>query len=634
MKYLCIGWMCVLLSYNGNAQTVISYGKHKVQKSELTQAYNKNRTQGEGDISLNDYLRLYADFKLKVQAAKDIRLDTLQSIRQDVQNFRTQMVEQYMTDKASADQLLEEALLRSSTDKQIAYFFTPRYSDSDTTASYSVMQKVYSALVSGRTDYDNMAIHATTPNAKVSFIDAGFVTVFSLPYALENEVYALRPGEVSKPFSTASGYHIIKVLEERPHIGEWKISQILVALPESPDDQQVQQAAAKSDSLYQRILKGDDFGQLAKQFSDDKFSFSTFGELPPFSTGKFAPDFEAQVLKLTQDGKVSAPFRSSMGFHILKRISHVSLQDVKPEIRKQQLHDKLMKDNRMNISRNIFNKHIEKLTGFRLTHTVKEDVLMAMADSVKGKTELSLTTSFPDSKKPVARFKDRTLTVSDWLAFVQQFSTNYNLFKGESNAVLWEKFKESSVRNYYKDHLEKYDADFRFQMQEFLEGNMLFEVMERNVWGKAVNDSAGLEQLYAKQPEKYRWDASADMILFHVTDLNEAETITKKILNRISREVIESEHPYILTDSGRFETDQLFDPAFTPAPHTVSPFKVQPDGTVTFVYIVGLHPGGAQKSFAEARGLVINDYQDILEAQWLEALRKKYPVRLNESALK
>ncbi|MBX2938753.1 MAG: peptidylprolyl isomerase [Ferruginibacter sp.] len=634
MKYLCIGWICVWLSYNGNAQTVISYGKHKVQLNELMQAYNKNRTQGDTDVSLKEYLRMYADFKLKVQAAREIRLDTLQSVRQDVQNFRSQMVEPYLMDKASANQLLEEAVLRSKTDKRIAYFFTPRPSGGDSTSSYAVMQKVYNALVSGRNDFDNMAIHATTQLVKVSFIDAGFVTAFSLPYALENVVYALRPGEVSKPFSTSSGYHIIKVLEERPHIGEWKIAQILIALPESPDKQEVTLALAKSDSLYQQILQGANFGQLAKQFSDDKFSFSTFGELPAFSTGKFAPDFETQVLQLTQDGMVSKPFRTAMGFHILKRISHVSMQEVKPESWKQQIQEKLMKDNRMNISRNIFNKQIEKSTGFRVTHTVKQDVLIALADSVKGKASISLSESFPESTKPVARFKDRTITVSDWLAFVQNYTTNFNLYKGEPSELLWEKFKETSVRNYYKDHLEKYNPDFQFQMQEFLEGNMLFEVMERHVWGKAATDSASLEQLYAKQPEKYRWDASADMILFHVTDLNEAKIISQKILNRISREVIESEHPYILTDSGRFETDQLFDPTFTPAPHTVSPFKVQPDGTVTFVYIVRLHQGGEQKSFAEARGLVINDYQDILEAQWLEALRKKYPVRLYESVLK
>lgn len=633
MKYLCV-ILCVLIGYNGNAQTVISYGKYKVPLSELMQAYNKNRNQGEGDVTLKDYLRMYADFKLKVQAAKELRLDTLPSIIQDVKHFRSQMVEQYLTDKASADHLLNEAIARSATDKRIAYFFAPHTSGTDTTAVYAAISKVYQALQSGRSDFDNMAIHATTHQATVSFLDAGFVTVFRLPYALENVVYSLRPGETSKPFRTTSGYHVIQVLEERPHIGQWKIAQILVALPESPDDVQVQQAQVKSDSLYQLILNGEDFGQLAKKFSDDKFSFSTSGELPPFSTGKFAPDFEAQVLKLQQDGMVLKPFRTSMGFHILKRIQHIPLTEVTPDNLKQQFQEKLMKDSRMNISRNIFNKQIEKTTGFRLTHTVNQEVLWALADSMKNKADASLSDAFPESKKPVGRFKDHTLTVSDWLAFVQNYTTNYTLYKGESNEVLWEKFRESSIRNYYKDRLEKFNPDFRFQMQEFLEGNMLFEVMERNVWGKAVNDSSGLEQLYAQQPEKYRWQVSADMILFHVTDLNEADVISKKILNRIPRDVIEREHPYILTDSGRFETDQLFDPTFTPAAHTVSPFKVQPDGTVTFVYIVRMHPGGEQKLFSEARGLVINDYQDILEAKWLESLRKKYPVRLYESVIK
>ena len=53
-------------------------------------------------------------------------------------------------------------------------------------------------------------------------------------------------------------------------------------------------------------------------------------------------------------------------------------------------------------------------------------------------------------------------------------------------------------RDYYRNRLEEYDADFAAQIKEFKEGNLLFEIMQHNIWDKASNDSSGLKAFFEK----------------------------------------------------------------------------------------------------------------------------------------
>ena len=111
--------MLLLIAGNLTAQTLFTYGRKPVSKEEFLKAYNKNNTTEKRDEkSLREYLDLY---KLKVQAAYDLRLDTLPSQKAELQNFRMQLVQNYLNDDNSLNTLVDEAFGRSQKDIRISH---------------------------------------------------------------------------------------------------------------------------------------------------------------------------------------------------------------------------------------------------------------------------------------------------------------------------------------------------------------------------------------------------------------------------------------------------------------------------------------------------------------------------------
>jgi peptidyl-prolyl cis-trans isomerase SurA len=197
-------------------------------------------------------------------------------------------------------------------------------------------------------------------------------------------------------------------------------------------------------------------------------------------------------------------------------------------------------------------------------------------------------------------------------------------------------FKRFASSNYYKAHLEDFNPAFKKQLQEFADGNVLFEVMEREVWNKAASDIKGLRKYYEENKKKYTWESSASAIMFTAADKEVAEkTIAQLKTNpALWRQLSESSQGRLVSDSGRFETSQLSaepnlkENSFTPV------LGNEIDQTVTFSYILKLHPAGSIRSFDEARGMVISDYQQVVEDQWIAQLKKKYPVVVNQAVWK
>lgn len=613
----------------GSAQTLFTYGAHKASKAEFLRAYNKNKSASEEESrGMKEYLDLYINFKLKVQAAKDLRMDTLQQIRNDVRSFRQQVQDNYLNDEEATNLLLQEAVKRSATDKHVLYFSVPLEGAVD---AEKAIKLIHSGLAGGRSDYQTLAkeVSSVSPSR---YQDIGFINVFTVPYNFENIIYSLKKGQVSEPYKTASAWHLFKLVGERPNPGKWKVAQILIALPPDATPDREKAASEKAGSVYGLLQSGKNFNELAREFSDDKLSYSVGGELPEFSSGKFDQEFERHAFALTNDGDISTPFQTPFGFHIIKRLSHTPYPGVSDGNLLYEMRLKLLKDARMQPGREKFSKDIRIKTGFVETRAVPEAELLRLADTVISNLSRDDLDQFPISNKTIIKFKKSSLKGSDWLKFVRDYKANYELDKGEKGRDLWNRFIEFATLQYYKDHLEEFNEVFAFQMKEFEEGNMLFEIMELNVWGKASSDSAGLNQHYLTHSTNYKWGVSADMIIFNAMNKPYADS-ARLLLEKGTRwrEVGEL-LPDIHADSGRFELSQVTTsemPGMVTAGAT-SPVRVNQDGSATFMHFIKTYPAGEQKSFEDARGQVINDYQHVLEEKWLNALRKKYPVTVSQ----
>ena len=222
--------LLLLGSVSTLAQTVFTYGPHSVNKNEFWRAYTKNNTGAISETSIRDYLELYIRFKLKVQAAKDSKLDTLPTLKGDIAGFRAQLVEQYMRQLASSSDLVQEAVQRSAEELEIAHVFVAYGADS--TAAKAQIEKAYKELTGGADFNKTVIAYTTNESIRKNAGYIGYISAFSLPYEMENIVYSLKTGNISKPVAGANGWHIFKLLSRRATAGKLKAAQILFTIPQ------------------------------------------------------------------------------------------------------------------------------------------------------------------------------------------------------------------------------------------------------------------------------------------------------------------------------------------------------------------------------------------------------------------
>ncbi|MDQ6722757.1 MAG: peptidylprolyl isomerase, partial [Thermoproteota archaeon] len=534
------------------SQILFTYGNNAVSKDDFLRAYNKNKTAvTDKSAALKEYLDLYIKFKLKVKAAQDMRLDTMASLAPDLQNFRTQIEESYLNDESQVIALAQEAFIRSQKDIHVVYWLIPFKNPADTVSAFNTAIDLYK--------YFSGEIKENLPKSATSISDAdiGFITVFTLPYKFENVVYNLKPGEFSKPYYSKTGYYIFKNVRERKAVGKLKAQQILVALPEGANDEDNAKAKKLADSLFVLIQSGSDFGDLAKQYSNDKMTYLSGGILPEFGVGKYDSVFESNVFELQKDGEISRPFQTQFGYHIVKRISKIEVTpDKNNDTYMYALKQQVLHDARITSAKEKFINDVLKRLNYKKNTSIKDEVLYQMSDSfVVAHKKLSMPGI--NEKTILFSLNNETVRINDWLKYLQEYKSSEQN-KGETNKELMNKFISTTALDYYRKKLSDYNPDFKYQLQEFKDGNMLFEVMERNVWTKASNDTMGLKKFYNEHQNKYTWNESADAVLISCAN----EKIAKDAVDQIAKgkswsRVADESNSQIQTDSGRYELTQI-----------------------------------------------------------------------------
>lgn len=610
MKKILLFFIAACLTSYVYSQTLFTYGNNAVSKDEFIRAYNKNKTAvTDKAMALREYLELYIKFKLKVKAAKDMRIDTLTSLTTDLQNFRTQIEESYLNDESQVNALAQEAFNRSQKDVHVAYQF------------FSL--KEFS---------DSASVELANKSLKANWKDIGFITVFNLPYQFENIVFGLKPEEESKPSRGKNGYYIFKNIEERKALGKIKAAQILIAVPEDAKEEDKIKAGRIADSVYRALLNGADFSEAAKNVSNDKMTYMAGGLMPEFGVGKYDPQFEHTVFALQKDSDITAPFQTKFGYHIVKRLSITEIpQDKSNDSYLYTLKQQVLQDNRITSSKEKFINDVLKKLNYKKNVTIKENDLWKLADSFAVANK-KITIPNLNANTILFSLNNQNIKVSDWITFIKDYRASGSN-KGESSKELLAKYVSKTAVDNYKKRLPDLNPEFKYQLQEFKDGNILFEVMERNVWNKASNDSIGLKNYYNQHKTKYTWGESADAILISCSNEKTANSIAEEFKKGKSmRQIAEENVSQAQTDSGRYDLAQIPAKANTKFVEGMitEPLINKADGTATFVKILRIYPANQQRSFEEARGLVTNEYQNFLEEKWIEQLKKKYPVKVNE----
>ncbi|HVZ56989.1 MAG TPA: peptidylprolyl isomerase [Chitinophagaceae bacterium] len=643
MKKIAVVLATLLLTgLTGGAQTLFTYGNHAVTTEEFLRAYRKNNTNTTAarPQSVREYLDLYIRSRLKIQEAYDRGYDTLPQIRTEVENLRVQIIDNYINDPQTLDQLVREAFTRSQKDIHVAHIFIGyRRPDGsiDTAAAYSKAQSILARLRRGE-DFMTLAQqYSEDPSARTNRGDIGFITVFSLPYEIENLAYSTPVGHYSTLGQSSAGFHIIKNLGERKAIGKIRAQQILLAFPPDADEATRKQLARRADSLYARLLKGDDMAKLAGEFSNDYISANSGGVMPNFGTGQYDPAFEAYVLGLPGDGVPGKPFRSRFGYHIVRRLGRVPVvTDPKNQNNLLLLRSEVQQSDRMAVSRRVLYDKVLKAAGFSRV-PYKEFELGQLTDSLIDFAPPAVPVHMTRSSV-LFRIGDSSYTVNDWVNYAQTFRFRADGSGRKPYNQVMKEFIAFETEQYYRQHLEQFNPEFHNQMKEFLDGNLFFEIMQREVWTRAQNDTAALQAYYDRNRSHYTWDRSADAVVFFCSDTSTASLAYNQVRKDPDawKKTADALSEKVVADSARYEWNQLpgLDKSVPRRGQVTSPVINKADNTASFAYIIQVYPQPAPRSFEQARGLVINDYQNQLDEQWVAELKKKYPVTINQQELK
>ncbi|OLY90882.1 peptidyl-prolyl cis-trans isomerase SurA [Cnuella takakiae] len=613
----------------GSTQTLLTIGNDSISVAEFNEAFRKNNTGKETAEARSKYLELFIAAKLKVKEARSRGIDTTAQFRTDLEALRAQVLPAYLADPQKVQQLAEEANQRGQKDLQVAHIFIATANAADTAAAYVKAREAYTRLQSGAAFDKVAAQYSDDPSAKSNGGNLGYITAFSLPYELENLVYATPVGRLSAVYRSKAGYHIFKIVGERKAAGRIKAAQVMLAFPPDAPDAEKARLKQQADSIYKALQKGASFEALAERYSNDANSAGAGGLLPEFGVGQYDPVFEQAVFALAKDGAVAPPFVTGHGIHIVKRIARqpAVLSGSEKEAELERLRALVKQSDRMQSSLAQQAAQIRQRAGYQpLPANLQKALEVRTRQELNGQVPAEALSS----DMVLFSLGGQPYTVANWLQFAQNNRAEGN-GSDQPFEQLWNEYLQTQTLEHYQQHLEDYNPAFKKQMRELEEGNLFFEIMQQEVWTPAQNDTAALQQFYQSHKANYVWQRSADVALFFAPDKTTAEKLAAQIKQAPARwrSLASKLGADISTDSTRMEWSSITGSnKITFTPNQLTPIETNPaDGTASFALILKTYSQPLQRSFEEAKGNVINDYQAEKEKQWVETLKQKYKVK-------
>lgn len=620
--------------------TLITIGKKKVGLSEFKYIYEKNNSKSDDaytEKSIKEYLELFINFKLKVFEAESLGMDTVKSFQKELAGYQKQLAKPYLTEKSVTEKLIKEAYERKKEEIHASHILVKLREDaapSDTLAAYNKIQEIRKKALKGE-DFGVLAQkNSDDPSAKNNKGDLGYFTALKMVYPFENAAYNTPKGQISEPTRTRFGYHIVKVHDRRPYSGKVTIAHIMIEAASGISAEDSLKAKQKIDEIYQGLKKGDDWNQSCQAFSTHQPSKSKNGELKPFSVGELGlPMLEDAAFKLEKSGDISAPVKSPYGWHIVKLIEKKELEpleDLEPQIRQQ-----VNKLSRSDLNRKALIERLKTEDHFKQSKgTIKKALKLSDTTLTQGKWKYDTENKL--NKKTLFSIDGKKYLVKDFFEYVQKGqrpkigASDQYLFK-----KAFEEYQAESLIEYEESHLEsKYDA-YRLLVKEYRDGILLFELMDNKVWSKAVKDTVGLKEFYNSHTHNYQWKKRVKATIYDVIDEHHKDVLLELLDKNLTQLDIETkineDNPLnAQVESGIYQLgdkEVLDKVKWEKGNYTVK------HGDRIYYVMVEEVLEAAPKEFKEARGLVISDYQNYLESEWIKTLREKYPVEVNQEEL-
>jgi peptidyl-prolyl cis-trans isomerase SurA len=615
---------------------IFSVGDEKVMQDEFLRQLNKNRKEKTKptEVEMRDYLSLYVNFKLKVKEAMTLKLDTNPAFTSELSGYRKQLAAPYLNDKKVTEALMLEAYERMKQEVNASHILInvdPNAAPADTLAAYKKILDLRKRALNGE-KFDTLASRfSEDPSAKRNFGKLGWFTVFQMVYPFENAAYKTPKGEMSMPFRTQFGYHVLRVNDVRPARGEVKVQHVMIRTGYGSTQEVLNNAEEAIKKAYAELQQGATFDSIVEKYSQDDGSKANKGIMNWISSLSGYPDeFKDQCFAL-KPGETSKPFSTDYGWHIVKSVEfrpvgeYKEVQDV--------IKNKVTRDSRSEGSKAAViarvkkeNKYTEYPANFRL-FTAKLDSSFLKGDWNYDESKMSI--------KPLFMIGDKTYTEAEFAAYVaanQQPREKDNTFMAARN--MFTEWANDKCLAYKESILETKYPEFRHIMTEYHDGILLFDLTDRKVWSKALNDTSGIEAFHSTRKEKYMWKERVNYKVYNCLDAKvkaaavkmlsagkSEQEVFKKLNKKVENAIVAKEFKSEKNDA---TAAKLWD--------SKGVVDIKEENANKFYWVMGIIPA-EPKTLKEAKGMVTSDYQDYLMNEWVKELRAKYPVVINEEAL-
>ncbi len=473
-----------------------------VEAGEFIRMYNKS-LDPDSNFDLNEYIEQFVAFKLKVADAIASGYDTASAFSSELEGYRTQLAQGYLTDPDIKEDLLKKAWERSLVEinaSHILVLIGQGAGPKDTLQAYTKAMTARQRLLQGEL-FETVAKEISDDRSVViNKGNLGYFTVFQMISQFEDAAYNLTPGSLSMPVRTRYGYHLIRVNDRRPSMGKVRVAHIMKSLPPGSDKAAEEKALTGINEIYEKLCNGGSFSGLAEEYSDDRESAQNGGEMNWFGAGEIISEFTEAAFALKDTGIFSEPVRTPYGFHIIKLLAkrpHGTYEETKPW-----LESKLNPSYLITAGKKSFVSKLKKEYGFRVNTAayswfVKNTdslIIMGISDYNRKKIPQGSIYSFDGFKKPVSEF-------ASYLEKHGSVSKAGNPARYIGDCL--EEISADDLIAYENSILEQKYPDFRYLMNEFHDGILLFNISSEKIWNKAQEDSTGLMNYYELNKNNY-----------------------------------------------------------------------------------------------------------------------------------
>lgn len=621
-----------------SSDVLFTIDESPVYISEFKRVYLKNidLVKDKSQKNIDEYLNLFINYKLKLKEAKHLGLDKKQAYLEELEGYRKQLAKGYLTDTRTSDALIRQAYDRSLEQinaSHILIMVKPNASAKDTIAAYQKIIEARNKVVNVES-FDVVAkAYSQDPSVAKNNGNLGWFSAFRMVYPFEEAAYETKVGEVSEPFRTQFGYHVVKVNGREKKLGEVTVAHIMVAIN---NNRTSEEAEKRIKEINQQLQQGVSFASLAKQYSDDPSTAIEGGKIRRFGQGALNSEkFEKTAFALGKKGEISTPIQTKYGWHIIQLIEKHPLKSF--EEQKNELTKKVKRDSRSKLVTTSFLNSLKKK--YAIT---KNEKAVAYFKEILPATFSKEEWNVPEDKnlkKELFTLKKEKYLYEDFAEFLKSNQIRIERYLDISAFVeeMYTQFESKTLLRYYEEHLEEDNKDFANVIGEYRDGLLLFDLMESKIWNVSKTDSIGLKKYYETQKDKYTQN-EAYKVLKASSSKQEAISKVEKLLKKkksikeIKNEVNKGDIALVLFSEEELAKGDAILPKNFSAEKGEIVF-LEEENFKTLIMVKEILPSRI-KTFEETKGEVINDFQESIENKWLDHLRVKYPVKVNEKTLK